>query len=222
MLRILPLFLAAALCLSAAGKKAAVPVSARGENQDIIVNVTLYADRDLVKQLLGNDLDGHYIVAAVKVEPKYGKEVVIDRDDFLLRTDKDGEKARPFAPTQIAGRGALVIRQTAGGGAMQGEEGGPIIGMPGGMGMPTRLPGGGGSFGNGGAGDVGGAEAKMDNETGVKENPLVKELQQKALPEKKTDQPVSGLLYFVMEKQKIKDLELIYGARDTRIAMRFK
>jgi len=42
------------------------------------------------------------------------------------------------------------------------------------------------------------------------------------LPEKKTEQPISGLLYFAMEKQKMKDLELTYGGRENRIALRFK
>src|SRR5262249_22643311 len=130
-------------------KKGGTP-TARGENQDIIVYVTLFPDRDAVKELLGSDLDGHYIVADVKVEPKFGKEIAIDRDDFVLRTDRDGEKSKPFAPTQIAGRGALVVRQTGGGGGMMGESGGPMIGMPGPMGGPMGYPGG-GTFGVGGS-----------------------------------------------------------------------
>ncbi len=97
-----------------------------------------------------------------------------------------------------------------------------MIGMPGTMGGPYGYPGSGGSFGNGGSGDTTAAEAKMDTGSGQKENPLVKVLAEKILPEKKTEQPVSGLLYFPMEKQKVKDLELIYGIRDTRITMRFK
>jgi hypothetical protein len=214
MARLLPLFLLAAICLQA-GKKPVPPVSTRGENQDIVVNATLYVDPDSIKGLLGNDLEGHYIVVAVKIEPKYGKEVAIDRDDFVLKTDKDGERTKPFAPTQIAGRGALVVRQVAGGGGgVMGESG---IGMG-----PLGYPGSGGGFGNGGSGDTSAAEAKMDNGSGQKENPLVKVLADKILPDKKTEEPVSGLLYFPMEKQKVKDLELLYGVRDTRITMRFK
>jgi len=220
-IRTLVLLMLPTLLLCAKEKRPAT-ASARGENQDIIVNVTLYADPESVKGLLGNDLNGHYIVADVKVEPKYTKEVMIDRDDFVLRTDKDGEKAKPFAPSQIAGRGALIIRQTSGGGA-QAEQGGPIIGgIPGTMGGPMRLPGSGGSFGNGGAGDTGGAEAKADNGAREKEDPLLAVLERRILPEKKTDQPLSGLLYFPMEKQKIKDLELDYGGRENRITIRFK
>ncbi len=52
---------------------------------------------------------------------------------------------------------------------------------------------------------------------------LEKTLAAKALPEKKTDQPASGLLYFSMDKQKMKDLELVYGPPgDQRIRLRFK
>ena len=38
------------------------------------------------------------------MEPKYTKEITIDRDDFILRTDKDGDRTKPMAPSQIAGR----------------------------------------------------------------------------------------------------------------------
>src|SRR5215208_3788714 len=119
--RIVALYLAALVVLPAANKKPAA--TSRGENQDIVLNATLYPDAASIKQLLGNDLGGHYIVLDVKVESKYGKEVTVDRDDFVLRTDRDGEKTKPFAPSQIAGRGALVISQTGQGGGMMGEQG---------------------------------------------------------------------------------------------------
>ena len=38
------------------------------------------------------------------MEPKYTKEITIDRDDFMLRTDKDGDRTKPMAPSQVAGR----------------------------------------------------------------------------------------------------------------------
>ena len=59
-------------------------------------------------------------------------------------------------------------------------------------------------------------------ENGNKDNPLKKVLDAKVLPENKTDQPASGLLYFPMEQQKLKDLELTYGGRENRISLRFK
>ena len=82
--------------------------------------------------------------AQVKVEPKYTKEIVIDRDDFLLRTDKDGDRSKPMAPSQIAGRGALVLTRTLGPGGDGAERSrGWSIGGPIGMGS-------GGGIGNGG------------------------------------------------------------------------
>jgi len=199
-------FIAAALFLSAATKKSG---SARGENEELILNVTLYIDPEDVKNLVGSDLGGHYFVAEVKVEPKFGKDVVIDRDDFQLRTDKDGEKAKPFAATQIAGQDSLIISEGEGGEAKARKSRGWSIGAgPGMMGS--------------GSGDTGGGDRKATMQTSEKQNPLVKVLEQKILPQGKTDQPVSGLLYFPMEKQKLKDLELTYGGRENRIALRFK
>src|ERR1035437_8458563 len=211
-----------AVCLLPAGQKTVT--TAKGENQDLALTVPLYIDPADVKELIGNDLDGHYIVADVKVEPKYGKEVAIDRDDFQLRTDKDGEKAKPFEPSQIAGRGAMIVHQE-----QQGRTGGAVgAGSP--SSYPGNYPGGGYPYPNGGGsmagvgseGDAGTTAATVQNGAGDKENPLEQTLKDKVLPEKKTDQPVSGLLYFVMEKQKLKDLELTYGGKENRIILRFK
>ena len=201
----------AALLLSAADKKA--PPNARGENQDLILTATLYYDPAQVKSLLGTDLDGHFIIADVKIEPKYGKEILVDRDDFQIRTDKDGEHTQPFAPNQVANEGGLVLtRGKSEGAASPGMVlGGPLILRGPGVGAKDDKP----------------AEVKdpTDGETKTEpkvESPLKKLLVQKALPEKKTDSSVSGLLYFPMEKQKLKDLELDYGGRENRISLRFK
>jgi hypothetical protein len=205
--RLFVLYLVLALLLPAAKKTVG---TARGENEDLILNVTVYIDAAGAKELVGDDLGGHYIVAQVKVEPKYGKDITIDRDDFQLRTDKDGERTKPLAPSQIAGRG-LVLTRTGGPGGL-GEERPRGWSIGGGIGM--------GGGGAGSAGDPANVKATMEN--GDKDNPLKKVLDAKVLPEKKTDQPVSGLLYFPMEQQKLKDLELTYGGRENRISMRFK
>lgn len=206
--RIFVFLLAGSLAFSAAKK---VTGSGRGENQDLILHVTVYGDPESVKEIVGDDLGGHFIVADVKVEPKYGKEITLDRDDFLLRTDKAGERTRPMAPSQIAGRGSLVVTRTKEG-VGQGSE-------------PKR----GWSIGMGGLGSSGGVSAGPENtgvkageDQGEKDNPLKVVLDQKVLAEGKLEKPVSGLLYFPMEGQKLKDLELIFGAKETRIAIRFK
>jgi len=206
-LRVFALALLSGLLLAAPGKKV-TSGSARGENEDLILSVTIHTDPADVKELIGDDLGGHYIVADVKVEPKYGKTVTIDRDDFVLRTDKDGEKATPFVGNQIEGREALIVKKA-------GADGGKHSGI--------SVGGYGGGFGAGSPEtDRGEVTATMQSAAKVKENPIQKVLDDKILPEKKTDQPASGLLYFPLEKQKLKDLELYYGGQENRISLRFK
>jgi hypothetical protein len=201
--------LAASLVWGAAKK---ITGSGRGENQDLILNVTVYADTESVKEVVGDDMGGHYVVAQVSVQPKYGKEIAIDRDDFILRTDKNGERTRPMAPNQIAGRSALVITGMQEG-VGQGSE--PKHGWSmGGIGM------GGGGASTGAPPDPSKVKATM--EQNEQDNPLKAVLDKKQLPDGKLEKPISGLLYFALEGQKLKDLELLYGAKETRIAIRFK
>jgi hypothetical protein len=223
--RCFALALALSVALYAAAKKGTV-ATAKAENEDLTLTVTLHIDPADIKELIGNDLGGHYILADVKVEPKFDKDILLDRDDFQLRTDKDGEKARPYAGSQIAGTGALIIGQ------VDRNEG---VASPGWTG--TRVP----IVRRGGAArkdsdkdkdkdaDKDGKDkdgekdaAKADSPPEEKENPLKKTLDSKVLPEGKTNQPVHGLLYFPMEKQKMKDLELTYGGKENLIRLRFK
>jgi len=196
------------------------PPQTRGENESVVITATLYARPEAVKEMLGSDLGGHYIVVALEVAPRFGKVVAINRDDFVLKSDKDGEKSGPFAPSQIAGRGAMVIRQTGGSGATgMHDNDGPIVGgYPGSIGPPRRI----GGNGVGDAGAPEGAEAKTRTGAHEKDDPMLGVLKEKELPETKTDKPVSGLLYFPMEKQKVKDLELRYVPSDDKITMRFR
>ncbi|MEO8596564.1 MAG: hypothetical protein ABI759_24820 [Candidatus Solibacter sp.] len=205
--RLIVLSVFAAMGLHAAAKK--ITGSGRGENDDVILNVTIYADSASIKEALGDDLGGHYIVAQVKVSPKYTKEISIDRDAFALRTDKDGDRTKPMAPSQIAGGGSLVLTGVQGPGGLGAERSrGWSIG---GMGV---------GGGNGAAPDPANVTAKMED--AEKDNPLKKLLDEKVLPEKKVEEPVSGFLYFPMENQKLKDLELVYGPRQNQIRVRFK
>ena len=65
-------------------------------------------------------------------------------------------------------------------------------------------------------------KAKMENADEPKDTALEKLLTDKMLPEKKTDQATSGLLYFALEKVKVKNLQLDYGGKENRITLRFK
>jgi hypothetical protein len=187
------------------------------ENDLVEITATALADREAVQQALGSDLGGHYILVQVRVSPKDGNKVKIDRDDFVLRTDRDGQRTTPFAPSQIAGRGALIITQGGSGG---GGYVGPSDTGYGQYGPPIMN----GGLMGGGGGSGGGGETHTTIKSGAKDkvDPILDVLKEKILPEKETDAPVSGLLYFPMEKQKLKDLELIYKTPEGKLTLRFK
>jgi hypothetical protein len=200
--------------LSAFSARKAVGV-AQGENEDVIVTATLYYSPDEVRDLLGNDLGGHFVVAEVKVEPKYGKSVTVARDDFVLRNTETVEHSTPFAPSQIAGRASIVVKRAGDADddstAKKGSKKPTFSGI--------------GLSGTGSPGNVIGdpnISAKMQNADEPKDTALEKLLVDKQLAEKTSDKPVSGLLYYAFEKVKLKDLELDYGPKATRIALRFK
>lgn len=208
MLRVVGLILLLAASLSAGKSKKAG--SYKTSDQSVEITATPILDREEIKELLGSDLGGHYVVMNVTIAPKFGKEIDVRRDDFSLKTDKDGDRSKPFVASQIAGKGALVVSEKSGG-----TSGGPQFGSP------YDYPAYSGGVG-GGPTQVTEAQAKMQN--GSKgDSPLMKVLNEKMMPEKKTDsEPVSGLLYFPMEKQKQKDLELIYDSPDGKLRLRFR
>jgi len=210
------LVLAAALSLAAAADRK--PAEGRAANEQLAITATVYTDKDQVQQVIGNDLGGYITVVEVRLTPQGGKPLLVGRDDFVLRSDKDGQKCQPFAPSQIAGQGALVISTTATGGGIMGDNNGPVWGGP--MGQPGRLGGQGGSIGN-----TGETAAQGTLHTGgkTKPNPLLDTLKQKVLAEKETSEPLSGLLYFLLEgKHKPKDVELIYRGPAGKLSLRFK
>ena len=57
-LHLLAALLALTTFLSAAAKKTVS--TSRGENEDVILNVTIYIDAEAVKGALGDDLGGHF------------------------------------------------------------------------------------------------------------------------------------------------------------------
>lgn len=196
------------LCLASfltAAKKPQKIAEGQASDATVSIEATIYADPETVLQAVGNDLQGHYTVIRVTLKPRAGK-ITPQLDDFLLRTDKDGERSHPFVPSQIAGQGSLVITETNAGGGGSRAENRPTFGI-GGMGS-------GGGMGN--VPTQKGSKAKMENLD--KKDPLQDLLAAKMLSEKETDQPVTGLLYFPMEKQKVKDLELTY----LKLSIRFK
>ncbi len=210
-----------ALCLPllAAASDKQPPVR-QAANDNVAISATLYQGKDAVRGLLGSDLGGYFIVVKVEMTPKGAKPLAIDRDDFLLRSYNDGQKCQPYAPSQIAGRASLAV-VPVGGGDVRAENTGPVFGIPG-MGMPQQLPGSQVGVGNSSA-VPDHMETKVNDDASSKDDPLLKLLKDKILPEKKTSEPVSGLLYFSLDgKHKPKDIALQYKTPSGVVSVEFR
>jgi hypothetical protein len=197
-----------------------------GEGSDKFARVeaTAYLDKAAITQVVGGELDQGILVITVKVTPAEGKTLNVSRDDFLLRSDRSGERATPYSPSQIAGTGTMRISTRAmGPGGVHTGNSGPSWGGMGG-GMPRTMPGMGAQGMGNGTASATEAAASLDEAAGKqKENPLLALLKEKILAEKETSEPIAGQLYFLMEgKQKVKDIELFYKTEAGRISVRFK
>lgn len=129
--------------------------TAKGENEDLILTATLYIDPQEIKQVVGSDLEGHFFVAEIKVEPKYGKEIAVDPDDFVLWTNKNGEHTQPYEASQVAGKNVMVISPAKGTDSGGGLQTGPTYGgMPVPVGGPIMYPSNGVGVGSGGLSQV--------------------------------------------------------------------
>ena len=186
-------------------------------NPSLEITAAVYLDKDDIKKLLGSDLDGYIIVVDVRLVPKPGSKLAVTRDDFILRSDKDGQRAGPFHPSQIAGGASMVI-SSAGNGSVRAENPGPVWRPPLG-GPPVRMGTDGPLIGNA----PGDTQAAVSSSGKVKEDPVLTVLKEKVLPEKEIAEPLSGLLYFFLDgKHKPKDLELLYNGPAGKLSLRFK
>jgi hypothetical protein len=209
-------FFLAALAALADKKELA---AGRTSNDNVAIEARAYLDPGEVQSIVGLPLEPGFIVVEVTLTPKNGQQFKVRRDDFVLLSGRDGQKSTPFAPTQIASEGALVISSRQSGGVMTqqrqrpwgGIGGGPI----GGMGMP------GGQAGSATA-QTSEVVATVKEGDDKKPNPLLDKLREKVLAENEISGPASGQLYFLFEgKQKLKDLELFYKAPGGRLSLKF-
>jgi len=195
----------------------------RGEASDknLKVEATAYLDKSSIEKAVAPGMVEGIVAFDVKLTPAAGQKVTINRDDFLLRSDKDGQRSNPYSPTQIAGSSVLTVKTTYSGGGIRSEDRGPVWGGMGG-GMPRRMPGQSPGIGNSVSTEA--AAASVDPGSGkTKEDPLLAVLKEKILPEKEIDAPVTGQLYFLLEgKHKVKNIELLYKTATGRMSVRFK
>ncbi|MGQ9633534.1 MAG: hypothetical protein ACUVXB_04750 [Bryobacteraceae bacterium] len=210
------LLLALAAALSAPGAEKKLPEGG-ASNAALEIHARLHAEKADVQRLLGNDLQGYFTVVEVRLVPKGAGPLPVSREDFLLRSDKDGQRSGAFQPSQIAG-GSVMVVATRRGGAIRSENQGAIWGPPMG-GPPVRLGTEGPTIGNtAGEGSVEASTSRSGGDASV-----LKTLTEKELPEGELRQASSGLLYFMLEgKHKVKDLELQYRGPAGKLSLRFR
>ncbi len=178
-------------------------------NDDIELAGSVILDRDEIHQALGADLGAGYVVVRMKATPKTEKPLRISPDDFTLVSRKDGEKSEALSPTQIAGRGALVVKSTS---RSERSHGFGVGGFGGGLGSSP-----------GTAGQSAPSDVKVVTSGKSDQDALLEALKAKTLPDRETLEPLEGLLSFPIEgKVKPKDLSLIYKGPAGRLVMDFK
>jgi len=145
-------------------------------------------------------------VIEVTLTPKGGKPLDVHLDDFLIRSEQTGEHSGPLAAAQIAGQGTLVLHQSD---AQKGKSG--ISWGMGGLGM-----------GAGGGSAAPPPEVRAEIKNSENRDPLLDVLKRKILAEKPAGETVSGLLFFPLDKEKPKNLVLIYSTEPGKLRIKFK
>jgi hypothetical protein len=201
------LFCLSVAMLGAADKK--LPID-ETSNDVLAISVSPPLDQDQIKQELGSDLGADIIVVRLTARPVSDKPVQLTLDDFLLISNKDGQRSEPFAPGQLAGSDNLIVTSDGGRKGLGDHSHRPSFGI-GGIGIGSS------------PGNTPTPQLKTEESRDEKENPLLAAITAKILPEKQITEPVSGLLFFqIVGKVKAKDLELHYKGPAGPMALRFR
>ncbi len=201
-----------------AGQPAAPTASAK--TVDAEISAKLIIDKETLIKLVGSDLKQQYALVELTVVPRGGYPVTISRDDFLLRSERDNERASPDSPDRITGSAVLVLGSTGGGRSVYSQSGDPVYvgGIPGtGTGPPRRIGAQDDTYGSGAAsGETKVTPGKADA------GPLIGILREKELKFGEIHKPASGYLYFPIDpKQKAKNFHLHYKGPGGSCEMRF-
>jgi len=192
-----------------ASKKVISPQTSAGNEQvDIIATISM--NEEEIAQKLGADPGKGIVLLEVRIVPKTDKPVEVSPDDFILLAHDDGERSKPFEPSQIAGNGSLVVSDSA----EKVKAAHSTVGF-GGM----VAGGGGGSPGNS---KVVSLSSKPDPKSQGNEK-LLQALEAKQFPEKESTDPVEGFLYFPLNgKHKLKNLAVLYRGPAGKLDLEFQ
>jgi len=208
--------------LAAAAERKPLPNQAG--NDDIEISGSLLFNSSEIQQAIGADPGPEILVVRLKAAPKNEQSLRIGPDDFTLIYRKDGQRSEAMLPSQIAGKGALVIKA-----AQEDNDWGSLGNGHGWTGVGgIRTQGGNGSNRNSSKGKSAtpapDADAKADADSDGKADPVLDALQAKLLPDRETKEPLDGLLYFAIDgkKFKAKDFSLIYKGPGGKLVMDFQ
>jgi hypothetical protein len=190
-------------CAVASARDKKLP-SGEASNEAVAVTATAL-NADELQQIFGSNFDNSYVVIEVTLTPKGGKPLDVSLDDFMLRSDQTTAHSGPLAASQIAGTETLIVHQTAPQTRSGGFSGGFGGIMTGGGGAPPPPP-----------------KSKGEIKNSDSRDPMLDVLKRKILPEKPIEETVTGLLFFPLEKEKIKNLTLIYTTPPGKLRIRFK
>jgi hypothetical protein len=178
--------------------------------KDMEVKARLVRDTQEITRLLGNDLDGDFILVELDVKPLYGAKFELKRDDFLMRTYRNNDTSTAQSPDRIGGESELLLGKAETvtvGIYTQSASGIPVGGVPGTGTRPRRI--GGDETLTGGG--VKKAETSEVSQRDTDEGDLLSRLQASELPLGEVDDIVHGYLYFQLSpKEKPKNLTLNY------------
>jgi hypothetical protein len=196
-----------------AAKKVISPETSAG-NEEVDLVATIFLTEDEAAQKLGMDPGPDIAILDVRVIPKTDKPVQVAADDFILLAHNDGERNKPFTPSEIAGQGAIIVSNTAD----QKQAKGKKTTTSGGLGG-IMMGGGSSSPGNPKVVALG---TKVDDKK-AGDPKLLEALKAKQLPDKETSEPLEGLLYFRLSgKHKLKDMAVLYRGPAGKLDLEFE
>jgi hypothetical protein len=167
--------------------------SPQGQAEDDSVTIAATVlSPEQLKDAVGSDFDNNYTVLDVRVTPRGGKPYLIHLDDFILRSESSGEHSGPF----------LAASQIAGAGALVVAH---TYGRRQNADSPRPLEG-----------------TKLEMKDDTKADPALDALKKAMLSEKTVAEPVSGLLFFPLAKEKPKNLILSYKTPVSKLRLSFK
>jgi hypothetical protein len=196
----------------AASKKVVSPVqSASSDDADLGVVITLAEPE--VTQKIGADPGPGIVLVEVRFSNRTNHPIQVGPDDFILLAHDDGERNHPFSPSEIAGKGALVLHSTTTANSVTGRS--TTVGLGGLIMAP-------GAGGGNHTTTSKGVDGQMDDKK-AGNDALLAALKAKQLADGDVTDTAEGFLYFPLDgKHKLKDLALLYRGRGGKITIEFE